>query len=413
MSDFSPPPLSDLSPLTDFPPPINGFNTGGEDTEEEDGDYNFVLGDNQYDLTGLSDKINRLELEKMKSLPPREILELQRESQSGGVFPSTDEVSDQSQEESDSPAESSVEPSEAKQVIAMTSQELENIEPSADHDQQHDHHTDHHDHHEHRDHHVQHDQVCDPSVADDGTADQVLSSSQSSHDNNLETLQVAVEEENSEVGETLALEGEPEHPSEVDPAKDDHEVIDLDLGTEEDLTGDTEDVAEVEAGWGEFPENDSGCQGAGEAWGNFPADEWSLPTEANQEDRDDFQFDESEDDDFGDFGEAPELVQNNEVKEESRILFDLSELRNKTCSLLESVYGLSSGGEPPGNCEEEFKNNLEVTVLSEGQIFEKIDNPASAPALNHQWRDSLTYSSLLLTLGIDSSSNVGRQKCIL
>jgi len=251
--------------------------------------------------------------------------------------------------------------------------------------------------------------VCDPSVADDETADQVLSSSQSSHDNNLETLQVAVEEENVEVGETVALEGEPEHPSEEDPAKDDHEVIDLDLGTEEDQTGDTEDVAEVEAGWGEFPENDSGCQGAGEAWGNFPADEWSLPTEANQEDRedrDDFQFDESEDDDFGDFGEAPELVQNNEVKEESRILFDLSELRNKTCSLLESVYGLSSGGEPPGDCEEEFKNNLEATVLSEGQIFEKIDNPASAPALNHQWRDSLTYSSLLLTLGIDSSSNL-------
>jgi len=161
------------------------------------------------------------------------------------------------------------------------------------------------------------------------------------------------------------------------------------------------DVAEVEGGWGEFPENVSS-----EAWGNFPADEWSLPAETNREDNrgDNLEFDESEDDDFGDFGEASEQAQNTEAKEESTFLFDLSELREKTTSLLESVYGLGSG--EPGYSEEAFKNCLEARVLSEGQIFEKIDNPASAPALNHQWRDSLTYSSLLLTLGIDSSSNL-------
>ena len=396
MSDFSPPPLSDLSPLRDFPPPINGFSPGGEDTEEEDGDYNFVLGEPQYDLTGLSDKINRLELEKMKSLPPREILELQRESQSGGVFPSTEEGSDHNQEETDSNAESSGETSEAKHVIVMTSQDVEDTKPSVDH------HQDQHDPHD------QHDQVCDPSVADDETADcdEVQSSSQSSQDNNLQTLQVEVEEENVELGETEALESEPELPTEEDPSRDDNEVIELDFQTEEDFAGDKEDVAEVEGGWGEFPENV-----ASEAWGNFPADEWSLPAAADQEDGDDLEFDESEDDDFGDFGEAPDQVQKTEAKEQSTLLLDLSELRKETTSLLESVYGLTSGD--PGDCEEAFRNCLEARVLSEGEIFEKIDNPASAPALNHQWRDSLTYSSLLLTLGIDSSSNVGPQIWIL
>ena len=383
MSDFSPPPLSDLSPLTDFPPPINGFSTGGEDTED-DGDYNFVLGDNQYDLTGLSDKINRLELEKMKSLPPREILELQRESKGSGVYPSNEEVSEQSQEESDSNAESSGGASEAKQVTVRTSQVAEDTEPSVDPDL-----------HEH------HGEVCEPSDANIEIADcdEVQSSSHSSHENNIETLQVEVEKENVECGESVALESELEL-----PAEDDHEVIDLE--TTENFPGATEDVGEDEVGWGEFPETSTACDVGSEAWGNFPADEWSLPAGGNLEDRADLEFEESDDDDFGDFGEAADQVQNYEAKEESTFLYDLSQLRKITATLLESVYGLTSG--EPAESEEAFQNSLEKTVLSEGEIFEKIDNPASAPALNHQWRDSLTYSSLLLTLGIDSSSNVGR-----
>ena len=398
MSDFSPPPLSDLSPLTDFPPPINGFSTGGEDTED-DGDYNFVLGDNQFDLTGLSDKINRLELEKMKSLPPREILELQRESKGSGVYPSNDEVSEHSQEESDSNAESSRETSEAKQVIVATSQDVEEPEPCPEHDE-----------------------VCDTSVADEETADcdqvQSSSSSHSSNHNNLETPKVEFEEENVELGETeteaLGLGSEPQLPAEEDPSEDENEVIDFDVKTEGDLPGTTEVVVEAEGGWGEFPENDTACNVGSGAWGNFPADEWSLPAGGDVTESADLEFDDSEDDDFGDFGEAPDNLQNNETKEEeSTFLLELSELTKMTASLLESVYGLSSASGEPGESvepEEAFKNRLEESVLSEGEIFEKIANPASAPALNHQWRDSLTYSSLLLTLGIDSSSNVGRRQ---
>jgi len=390
MSDFSPPPLSDLSPLRDFPPPSNGFSTGGEETEEES-DFNFGLTDSQYDLTGLSDKINRLQLEKMKSLPPREILELKRES--SGLFP-IEVAADVSDEQSDSNVNTKEEhlTIQVKDSFEFTSQDLvENIS-------------------------------SEEGPKDEYNAnlagDEVYCDNNPDDDNVLENPpeEEPVTEENVEREDTKSLERLPvELPAEEEETSK-YEAETVDIKTEVEVDFPEEVVAEIDdtndACWGEFPVDSVGT--AGESWSNFPpvtTDEWSIPAQSNMDldDRgEDLEFDESEDDDFGDFGEASEQVNSIDATVESTLFLELKELRENSNTMLESVYSLSSGG--PGDEEEEeeegVKTSLEEAVLRAGEIFEKIANPASAPALEHQWRDSCTYKTLLLTLGIDSSSNL-------
>jgi len=74
--------MEDLSPLNDFPSPLNGFSPHPVDGEDEDDNdhFDFGIGNTSYDLTGLSEKMNSLEFDQMKSMPPREILELKKES---------------------------------------------------------------------------------------------------------------------------------------------------------------------------------------------------------------------------------------------------------------------------------------------------------------------------------------------
>lgn len=77
---FSPPPMEDMSPTQGFPPPMDDFSGLG-DSEEDDEDEDDLEGtDESFDLTGLSDKLNSLEIHRISNLPPREILELQKES---------------------------------------------------------------------------------------------------------------------------------------------------------------------------------------------------------------------------------------------------------------------------------------------------------------------------------------------
>ena len=91
MDGFSPPPMSDLSPIRDFPPPINGFpsDEDEDDLVDQDLDFDFAMNDAQFDVTGLSDKLNSLELDKISNLPPREILELKKQSTEVNSFYST------------------------------------------------------------------------------------------------------------------------------------------------------------------------------------------------------------------------------------------------------------------------------------------------------------------------------------
>ena len=83
----------------------------------------------------------------------------------------------------------------------------------------------------------------------------------------------------------------------------------------------------------------------------------------------------------------------------------LKELIEKSNSMLESIYNLPHGEVEAG--DEVVRTCLQEAVMREGEIFQKIEIPAAAPALEHEWRNSATYNTLLLTLGIDSSSNVG------
>ena len=260
MSDFSPPPLSDLSPLRDFPPPINGFSSG--ETEEEDGEYNFGLGDTQYDLTGLSDKINILQLEKMKSLPPREILELKRESSE--LFPREESQDFDTAEENPS--------SQARNSCALTSQDDEDINSveavlednfNGNVSEQ--------------------EAICDNKASDETDCDNAVIESEG------EQLQPAAEETVLSQDRDTA-DSEDDLPVAEETTEQDN--IKTDAGWE---SGAPEDEAEdVDTCWGEFPEDDTG--NASESWSNFPpapSDEWSLPVETNserQEDRGDLKF---------------------------------------------------------------------------------------------------------------------------
>ena len=389
MSDFSPPPLSDLSPLRDFPPPINGFS-GGDETED-DGDFNFALGDNQYDLTGLSDKINRLELEKMKSLPPREILELKRESSS--LFTDNIPLEPASDLQSDIDIETNGEHlvKQAKNSCPLTSHDLETESLE-----------------EHNVNIGDQETICDRGQDDDKN-DSESSVIETPREEILQSA--AMESAHNEGCKTV--ENEEDVPV-VEDAEDEEEVIQQDNEVVNSKTeaewesGAFENVAEDDdACWGEFPEDDPA--NGSESWSNFPpvpTDEWSLPAETNMDDKADLQFDDSEDDDFGDFGEASEQVQNiNKEEIESSLFLELKELIEKSNSMLESVYNLPHGEVEAG--DEVVRTCLQEAVMREGEIFQKIEIPAAAPALEHEWRNSATYNTLLLTLGIDSSSNVG------
>jgi len=98
MGGFSPPPMDNFGPppMSSFsPPPINGFSPPPlDDSDDVIGDHfglrrhSDMSDDNSFDLTGFSEKMKKIEIEKMKHLPPREILEIQRESlgEKGDIF---------------------------------------------------------------------------------------------------------------------------------------------------------------------------------------------------------------------------------------------------------------------------------------------------------------------------------------
>ena len=112
------------------------------------------------------------------------------------------------------------------------------------------------------------------------------------------------------------------------------------------------------------------------------------------------QFDDS-DDEFGDFGEADTSVKVEEdkiqVSDSSTIVKTLETLSEASAQLLRSVFV------PLGNLDEETDQlSLDIVVMEENGIFETISNPASCPALDHQWRDSAAHKVIMETLGVDS-----------
>merc|ERR1719323_737548 len=127
---------------------------------------------------------------------------------------------------------------------------------------------------------------------------------------------------------------------------------------------------------------------------------------ASAADKPDIEFDESDDDEFGDFGEATTTVPAVEPVrvdpgDESSILKSLELLSVKSEELLRSIFETSVGDEHEEQ-EEKDEMNLEKTVLVEGGLFSLMEDPASCPALDHQWRDSSVHNIIMNTLGVDS-----------
>jgi len=437
MSDFSPPPMEDLSPLNDFPPPLNGFSPP-PDIEEDDADnhFDFGISDTSYDLTGLSDKMNSLEFDKMKNLPPREILELKKESSElnslysnnlkmdanehmvlrennnegandfkhvngvdnvsvidpcDGAFNSEEVKVDTGDVK---PLNSSL--SDCVNSIAMAIPDIESIEEDC--------------------------ATGDPELLEnlEFVASEIEATEQKAEE---VTSEVNVESESSNDSEKIKDQCFPSDDDENlfekptvwdDPAKSlPSSYLDLPDQTSPTFTEDIiEDKEPQDDKWGEFPDEpkqtaswsnfDEGPE-SGE-WGDFDnssskieiADERTKESEVRQ-----IEFDEFSEDEFGDFGEAdakPEPIAE-QVPEQS-----LSSQLEKLEGVGENLINTAFGGKSKALGAEDISSelDLEKDVLADSEVFQPIENPALTPGLDYKWRDSATYTIMLNTLGIDS-----------
>ena len=412
MSDFSPPPLSDLSPLREFPPPIplHGFPASTDDIEDGgDGDYDFAVSDADYDLTGLSDKLNSLELDKINNLPPREILELKKEStqvsslytslnsnNQNGVSESINEPTSELNTHSDITPEPELPNTEMPPDVGSESEGDDHnaLENNCD---------------------VANSNLdklvvdsCpkeDEKPPDDITGEATFFSESSAKENNMSVDDKSEENSNLDaiVSQSSITEDEKplvNHIEEVQASPKCEEVQMNDVGANEDC-------------WGDFSTNiENNVNKENEEWSNFesgPGEDWTksnddCPPSVETKNVDDLKFDDSDDDDFGDFGAASDTVvkEENLVSGEHSILETLRTLSDSSDQLLRTVFTLGVGGSDGSEDVDSPALDLLALVLAEGAMFETISNPASCPALDHQWRDSAAHQLIMATLGIDS-----------
>ena len=153
--------------------------------------------------------------------------------------------------------------------------------------------------------------------------------------------------------------------------------------------------------WGFGAKCWSGLDWTGVEWTKSNDD---CPPSVETKNVDDLKFDDSDDDDFGDFGAASDTVvkEENLVSGEHSILETLRTLSDSSDQLLRTVFTLGVGGSDGSEDVDSPALDLLALVLAEGAMFETISNPASCPALDHQWRDSAAHQLIMATLGIDS-----------
>jgi len=422
MSDFSPPPLSDLSPLREFPPPINGFSPNEDDLEDlKDIDYDFSISDTNYDLTGLSDKLNGIELEKINQLPPREIVELKNNSVNSVPFVNNFQVV----LELDNQV---IEAPTALETLEVTKNDVNQNIPSQD---------------------VHQNESSEIIVSDSLDPLGTSSPLPEPPDKDLETSNTNSISIDMKIGDSdssdcdrseLVMSNEPN--SDADPTPEGEpeinmskDVIAVDENSSDDSTfpnvappndipakivesiSATEDKQD-DGNWGNFEENSFPAGENDESWGNFGAESVAVDGESdwgeggNIEEAkvenvgacDDIEFDES-DDEFGDFGEADTFnnvsvaPKFNTEETEPSIRHHLETLSKESCDILKTLF---TSEQSSHESEEEPSVLLDQIVLKEGEIFEKIGNPSSCSALDHQWKESAAYNIIMSTLGIDS-----------
>jgi len=464
MSDFSPPPMEDLSPLNDFPPTMNGFSPPSDDDEGVGAEdhYDFGICDTSYDLTGLSEKMNSLEFDKIKNLPPREILELKKESSelnnlysnnlkkesaehmvlsennneganginkhTNGVIESDDEgdafTSDLGEvdhcdnnppgsslsEQGESMAIPVSESSEYKQEETYGEKLLEyNSTTCLDLDKK----------------CVELElqasslNTCDESelfkdvnnIANDfvnsgmDNDEDLCEKPNPCNDDPMDDFDASEKQKDDNFEEPKTNVNEPRIQSES-PA------IFNQLTTSFDAAIQHKEVTDDE--WGDFPEESK----PDDSWGNFnegpnESEEWGgfdhsskieVVTEQRTKESEvrEIEFDDFSDDEFGDFGEADTKQETmaEEVHEQS-LSSQLERLEGVGENLINSAFG----GKTKSWSAEKISSDeldLEKNVLDDGDIFQPMENPALTPGLDYKWRDSATYTIMLYTLGIDS-----------
>ena len=405
LDGFSPPPMSDVSPLREYPPPINGFSENGNDEEELD--YDFTIDDAEYDLTGLSDKLKSLEIDKISNLPPREILELQKESSEVKNLCINGVPIKENGLTCDPP---SIISEYREEDIVLPS---ENITENFD------------------------DSRKTPEVLVNGRESNEIDEEESCTVFNAKLKEESCQKRLSQ-GAASETETSPEHVCPVSPDPGHNNDISNGDGIEseencEDFSSESPEgcivenneektnseectsssnlntVDDIEQDFGNWATGKEMSTGEQDGWGNFDSgecgetgQEWSQPPISDPASSHDIplQFDDS-DDEFGDFGEADTSVNVEEdkiqVSDSSTIVKTLETLSEASAQLLRSVFV------PLGNLDEETDQlSLDIVVMEENGIFEIISNPASCPALDHQWRDSAAHKVIMETLGVDS-----------
>lgn len=385
MSEFSPPPMEDISPISDFPPSMNGFSPPPPEMELE----------SSYDLTGLSDKLGSLELDKVKILPPREILELQQESEQLNTLyknsvrldlPPTGIVNGELTNEDNCDNLDNI---SDNHIISNGVSDIENNFEESDTDSE---------------------IGIDDSITDELEPVNTyhISSGVENGDANINECNIPAPDivcdnemnydlplhtnDNNEDAFNMVNNHDPVHPEGERTC---------DLKSEEHKTDNLE-VDKISS------DNDSPSITNSESWGNVWStntvndDDWvtnsgddnwgdTAPvsdsrTKHVSEDQVELEFDDDDDDDeFGDFGLADDQSQ---------------VMSGKEIEIVNEVWGPQTDVEPRE--EEVVIKRLSESVFEDEQVFLQLEDPASTPGLEHRWRESAAYNMLLNTLSIDT-----------
>merc|ERR1712013_504217 len=168
----------------------------------------------------------------------------------------------------------------------------------------------------------------------------------------------------------------------------------------------TEGPSRVQESWNAFPPSTSDDDGdwgevvkvgEGECWEDFGRQAEARTIQAAG----DVNFEEEEEDEFGDFGEAEDVAPA-PVIHVTGLADSLLEL--KDWSELEEILGVEKSrfGESDLKTQVELGPDLSSQVEKDETVWRRLEDPASSPGLDYVWWDSGTYNIVLFTLGIDS-----------
>ena len=359
----------------DFPPDCSSPEEDEEDLEE----------DTDYDLTGLSDKLHSLELRKISNLPPREILELQKASDELSSrfadslkvmrIPGKEEVEEKKMNREMPPLLNSMSdiqsnspeahfPPEEPPGLDLNKNRAENIDRLVD------------------------SETLAPSLSqNEGELQKNVSLGISDQDmldcEVPETNHNDISESYEELDESTLCKGEGSQKVETEAVIDDEERGDSFSGS----CNQTEGPSRVQESWNAFPPSTSDDDdnwgeavkvGEGEQWGDFGEQARTIQAAGGV----DFEKEEEDEDEFGDFGEAEEVAPA-PVIHVTRLADSLLEL--KDWSDLEEILGVEKSrlGESDLKTQVGLGPDLSSQVEDDETVWRRLEDPGSVILMNH------------------------------